>query len=65
MNPGLEHIRVVGDYIVRLKNAFFKVLFLPSWLDERRCKGRWSGSPKALGTAQAPVGAALPGHRLR
>lgn len=30
-----------------------------------RPKGRWSGSPKALGTAQAPVGAALPGHWLR
>lgn len=24
LNPGLEHIRVVGDYIVRLKNAFIQ-----------------------------------------
>lgn len=24
LNPGLEHIRVVGDYTVRLKNAFIQ-----------------------------------------
>lgn len=46
----------------------FKVLFLPSWLDERRCKGRWSGSPKrpvvwiaqGLGDSTSPCGSCTP-----